>query len=167
MNPSVVQAGKKKLGLINLVNVSGLLAGAILFGLVFFTCFEVVMRYWLKQGLESYIEIAGYIALGGTFLGTAYTYTEGRHIAVDFVLLRLNSRVRRRITALNHLIVAVFSLVISWMAFKTSIDSYYIGKTSATHMRIVLWPFELLIAYGWLLVGLSAFKKVKMPERTG
>lgn len=151
--------GKRKLGVDSVINMSGVLAGAILLGLVFFTCFEVIMRYWFRHGLESYIEIAGYMALAGTFFGTAYTYLEGRHIAVDFFLLRLSSGARYRITTLNRLIVAIFSLLVSCIAFKASVESYHVGKTSATHMRIILWPFELLIAYGWLLLGLSALKK--------
>lgn len=101
-------------------------------------------------------ELAGFLLLGATFTGLAYTFTVGGHIRVDLLHNALPEKVQR----ILDIVVTVIALSITafgiWYSVLLTYDSYDFGDVSIGMVPVPLWIPQAVMVVGlaWLLIAL-------------
>jgi TRAP-type C4-dicarboxylate transport system permease small subunit len=101
-------------------------------------------------------ELAGFLLLGATFTGLAYTLTVGGHIRVDLLHRTMSKPVQR----VMDILVVVAALAITaygtWFSVLLAYDSYDFGDVSIGMVPVPLWIPQAVMVLGlaWLLIAL-------------
>jgi TRAP-type transport system small permease protein len=77
------------------------------------------------------------------------TFIMGRHIKVDFVMMRAPHRLRRILRSLSLSLCFLFFLFIVWRLFLYAHDLQVYGERSLT-IKIILYPFAYALAAAFL-----------------
>lgn len=97
-------------------------------------------------------EISGFLLVGASFLGLAYTFVNGGHIRVTLLVNNLPNRVRVFVEVWCLSIALLLCLYLSWYTYWLIHDSYTFNETSYGLLRIPLW-----IPQSAMLTGLTLF----------
>jgi C4-dicarboxylate transporter DctM subunit len=90
--------------------------GAIVLGAV--VLFEVAARYFLNLPLTWSEELARYVLVWVVLLGITMGVRSGTHYGMDFVVRKLNSRLRPVASAISDGATVFFFIVIAWQGFE-------------------------------------------------
>ena len=101
-------------------------------------------------------ELAGFLLLGATFTGLAYTLTVGGHIRVDLLHRALAERVQRVMDVLVVVVALAITAYGTWFSVLLAYDSYDFGDVSIGMVPVPLWIPQAVMVIGlvWLLVAL-------------
>lgn len=101
-------------------------------------------------------ELAGFLLLGATFTGLAYTLTVGGHIRVDLLHRALPASVQRALDILVTVIAAAITAYGTWFSVRLAYDSYDFGDVSIGMVPVPLWIPQAVMVIGlvWLLIAL-------------
>lgn len=77
------------------------------------------------------------------------TYMKGRHITVDFIMVRTNERLRRVLQFLNAMLCTAFFLFVVWRLFLYARDLQVYGEKSLT-IKAPLFPFAYALAIAFV-----------------
>lgn len=101
-------------------------------------------------------ELAGFLLLGATFTGLAYTLTVGGHIRVDLLHRTLPASARRALDILVTLIALAITGYGTWFSVLLAFDSYDFGDVSIGMVPVPLWMPQAVMVLGlaWLLIAL-------------
>ena len=88
---------------------------------------EVMSRLLTARSIVWVIEICEYALLFITFLGTAWLLKIGGHIKIELTLSRLNPRARDMVRAINCILCAVFSLVLTYYGVRVTLEHFESG----------------------------------------
>jgi TRAP-type C4-dicarboxylate transport system permease small subunit len=77
------------------------------------------------------------------------TYMKGRHINVDFLMIRTPKRLRRVLRCLSTCLCTLFFLFVVWRLFLYAHDLYVYGEKSLT-VKIPLFPFAYALAVAFV-----------------
>jgi TRAP-type transport system small permease protein len=89
------QSSRRPTPLDRLVDALGLIAGALLCGLVVLICLDVAARTFKLFATPWTLDIAQYALYAITFLGAPWVLREDGHIAIEIFVERLGPRARR------------------------------------------------------------------------
>jgi TRAP-type C4-dicarboxylate transport system permease small subunit len=127
---------------------SGWLILAIV-GLVFF---EVFMRYVINQPPGLVDEFSGYMMVGLSFLGAAYTWKERGHIRITFIITRLPPKTR------SYLRLATLILVFLFMVSQVFAGYGFLERSFKYNMSANTWLFTPLQGpHITMVIGLVIF----------
>jgi TRAP-type C4-dicarboxylate transport system permease small subunit len=115
-----------------------------------------------KVGLSTAFahEISGYCLVAIIFLGTAYTLRVGRHIEISAVTGRLKPRVRQWLRVATSTFGLAFIGWLFWFTLRFALRSYDFGSVSMTELRVLLWPLQMLLPVGLVLLGLAVILEI-------
>lgn len=101
-------------------------------------------------------ELAGFLLLGATFTGLAYTLTVGGHIRVDLLHRALPEKVQRALDLLVTVIASAITGYGIWFSVLLAYDSYDFGDLSIGMVPVPLWIPQTVMVVGlvWLLIAL-------------
>ncbi|SFM72713.1 TRAP transporter small permease [Marinobacter pelagius] len=101
-------------------------------------------------------ELAGFLLLGATFTGLAYTLTVGGHIRVDLLHRALPGKVQRALDILVTVIASAITGYGIWFSVLLAYDSYDFGDLSIGMVPVPLWIPQAVMVVGlvWLLIAL-------------
>lgn len=101
-------------------------------------------------------ELAGFLLLGATFTGLAYTLTVGGHIRVDLLHRVLPEKVQRALDILVTVIASAITGYGIWFSVLLAYDSYDFGDLSIGMVPVPLWIPQTVMVVGlvWLLIAL-------------
>ncbi|GAA0840028.1 TRAP transporter small permease [Marinobacter szutsaonensis] len=101
-------------------------------------------------------ELAGFLLLGATFTGLAYTLTVGGHIRVDLLHRALPEKVQRALDILVTVIASAITGYGIWFSVLLAYDSYDFGDLSIGMVPVPLWIPQTVMVVGlvWLLIAL-------------
>lgn len=91
------------------------------------------------------VELVCFIGVVIVSFSISQTYALGRHIRVDFIVLRLPERIRLVLISLSALISFLFFVVVVWRVTLYAYDMQVANEVSATY-RIPFMPFIYGIA---------------------
>jgi TRAP-type mannitol/chloroaromatic compound transport system permease small subunit len=142
-----------------LFTVTGYLSGAIFLVLATFVTYDVLARKWGSYlGLPTTRvtdEISGYLlALAATW-GFAYTLRTDAHVRIDVLLPYMPRRVRAILDLSALLLMALFSLLISWKIWALVWDSLQTGIRSSTYLLTPLYIPQGILGVGFSLLVLA------------
>lgn len=92
-------------------------------------------------------EISGFLLVGATFLGLAYTFVHGAHIRVTLLIGRLPGRYRVFVELFCLTLALLLCGYLAFYLFRLLADSIAFGETSYGLLRIPLWlPQSAMLA---------------------
>ncbi|WP_229803135.1 TRAP transporter small permease [Litchfieldella qijiaojingensis] len=100
-------------------------------------------------------EISGFLLVGATFLGLAYTFVNGGHIRVTLLIGHLPARVRAFVELWCLSIALFLSLYLAWYVIWLVADSIAFNETSYGLLSIPLWIPQSIMLLGILLFCLA------------
>ena len=141
------------------------LAELLVLGLIALIIAEVFGRYVLLRPTKIADELAGYLLVGITFLGAAYTLRRGMHIKVDILVNRLSDRLRKRLAlAMDTLGLFVIALL-TWQSAKLVITDFTSQAHASTVMRTPMFIPELLVPIGLGVFCLEILRQLILQVR--
>lgn len=127
-----------------------------LFGVVLL---QVFTRYVLNNSLGWTEEIARYLLIGVTFVGSVMAMRKGTHIAVEAVLKYLPPRARHWMLVLIDAIVALFCIFLAWTSAKLAERTNQFMVSVDISKSIIYW----VVCAGF--VGMSFYAIVRFVRR--
>lgn len=107
---------------------------------------------WSVPGLS---EIAGFLLVGVTFMGLAYTFTQGGHIRVTLLISRLPARWRVWVELACLSLAAAFVFYLTFYLGRLIEDSWTFNEKSYGLLSAPLWIPQTVLTSGILLFGLA------------
>lgn len=75
---------------------------------------NVVGRFFFQKGITESEELAKILFVWITFIGTVLCFYEGKHIAVDVLLIFLPPKIRKVFDVVSNLLVTVILALVAW-----------------------------------------------------
>lgn len=135
-----------------LANVGGYLAAAALLLMTLGVTLDVLARFVLGSGTKLAVEYSGYLLVAIVILGIAHTHKENGHIRVDFFIKLLPRRFQIWIKIFGSALFLFYAFFLARLGWKSFLTSYQFNTTSRTGLDVAIWPYQLVIPVGLLLV---------------
>jgi len=133
--------------------VSGHLPAWTVFLLMLMVLVEVITRYLLQSPLSIADEMGGFMLVGITFVGLAYTWKERGHVSVEIITNLLPPAVKRWVRFFTLILATVFCWPMIAGSYGLLQDSILFGARSGSWMRTPLvYPQSLLLLGSVLLL---------------
>ncbi|WP_445004342.1 TRAP transporter small permease [Halomonas mongoliensis] len=100
-------------------------------------------------------EISGFLLVGASFLGLAYTFVHGGHIRVTLLIGRLSPAPRAWVEVFCLSIALALGLYLAWNLYWLLDDSITFNETSYGLLRIPLWIPQSAMLAGVVLFCLA------------
>jgi TRAP-type mannitol/chloroaromatic compound transport system permease small subunit len=94
-----------------------------------------------------------------TFLGGGYSLLHGGHVKVDFFYQRWSPRTKAVMDLITYLFFFAFCFVLIWYGGGVAWESIKEGRESTSAWAPPLWPSQIMIPLGGLLVGIQGLAK--------
>lgn len=128
------------------------LAGTLLVSGLGMLFVGVVMRYIARSPISWTYEIAGYLVVWGTLIGTAVALREGHHIMVDVLYDRVSPKVKRYFNIFSNLLGIVFCVLFIFYGSKM-VDLYLTLDQRSMDSGIKLWIVYLALPITGVMLG--------------
>lgn len=135
-----------------IVNYSVIIAAAILIFVTLSVSAEVVLRYFLGRPTVWVVEIAGYSLLYITFLVVAWIQKRQKHVKMDLVFNRLNSKIRSIVSLFTSMISTLICFILTLYGAKVTLYFFRAGYPTPTPLRIPKFIIVFIIFFGSLLL---------------
>ncbi|MEZ5652445.1 MAG: TRAP transporter small permease [Burkholderiaceae bacterium] len=133
---------------------------AVLFVLTgLFLSYEVVARYFFNAPTIWAAELSQLCLIWGGLISMAWVLGARRHIRINAVTVRLQSRARAAAEAFSMAVVALFSAIVLWYGFGIAWDSLERGRTSGTMLDLPAWWAEAAVPVGFLMLLVVAVRE--------
>lgn len=130
--------------------------GIILMGVV---VFEVIMRYVFNRPHIWAMEMCGFMLLGITFFGGGYVLLHNGHVKVDILYMKFPPRVRALIDLIIYPVLLFICIVLVWYGGEATYDSLIHGYRTHSIWAPIIWPSQIIVPIGGILIGLQFFAK--------
>lgn len=138
-----------------LIKSGGFIAGLLIMLTTFMTCYEVISRAFFNSPTIWATELSIYCIIGSCFLGSAYAVRTYSHITVDLFINFVSSKWKKILAYFSNSAGLVFSMVFAYYSFFQVKQSFELGVTSASLLRIPMWIPESLLFIGGILMSLA------------
>lgn len=152
----------KKVGRVieTLSGFAGRLAAVSTIALMLIIVTAVIARYVFRAPIAYVEEISAYLAAWLILFGLAYCAQVGGHIRADFLIERLNGRVRYIMECLSIAIVAVWVILLTWGCCIVFIEWAATNRECTGFLTISLWIPAVPLAVGTVLLALQTLVQV-------
>jgi len=100
-------------------------------------------------------EVSGFLLVGASFLGLAYTFVHGGHIRVTLLIGRLPATPRAFVEVFCLSVALALSLYLGWYLYWLLADSIAFNETSYGLLSIPLWIPQTAMLSGIVLLCLA------------
>jgi len=114
---------------------------------------EVIGRYFFGAPSNWSLELCGYLLVALAYLGAPFTELEGGNIRVDFLYARIPQRLREGVDIFICMVAACWSGMLAWQGWLLALHSWRIGARSSQAMAWPLFPAQVMVPLGCLLVS--------------
>ena len=149
-----------------LATAAALLAAVALFVMALGVTGDVLARTLIGVGTKMAVEVSGYLLVAMVFLGLGYTYVTRSHIRVDALLPLLPPRIVRPLEFCNRVLTILYCGGIAYLTLSSALTSYRFGTTSRTSLDVIVWPIQMLIPIGLVVMLLVVLADVLAPDHT-
>ncbi len=144
---------------------SGWLAGLLTLVMMIAIIREVVGRYFFNHPSDWSLELSGYLLVALTYLGAPYTEQSEGNIRIDFIYARFSPRIRAWADMAICLIGICWAGMLVWQGWLLAWESWEIGARSSEAMAWPLFPSQVLVPIGALLLCLVLARKFYLRLR--
>ena len=117
--------------------------------------YNVGCRYLLNRPSDWGIEFNGYLLLAITFLGGGNALLHDSHVKLSIVQNKFSKRIRSLIDSITYLIFFGVIVVLTYFGGEIAIESFQNNTISPSMWGPKLWPSQILIPIGAILLGLQ------------
>jgi len=153
-------AGNTKRAIIALVNWGGILGAVFILIMMVCTTIDVGCRYMFDSPLKWVYEITGYFMVAITYLALAYTEARDGHVSLSLLVDRFSTRTRAIIKIATRVPILVFAFFLTWTSFNLAWQSFETQAKSYHINQMLLWPSQLLVTIGGILLILVLMVKI-------
>ena len=143
---------------------AGIASGILILATCLVMMTEIVARYLVNRPTYWALEIVSYCVVWSACLGSAYTLRFRGHIAVDVLVDKLPSHLKKTIERLCFLVIALFAFILFKYGLDQSIHAYKIKEISLTPLAMPQWIPLLSIPIGGLLLLLQSIEFFFYPH---
>lgn len=122
------------------------IAAAAIAGMMLLTCGDILLRF-LRRPIPGTYEMVGFLGALGVSFALAQTSLERGHIAVDFLVQRLSSRLQTLVDGVNAAVCAGLFGLAAWHSLQHGMDLKAAGEVSMT-LQLPVFPFVWGMAAG-------------------
>jgi TRAP-type C4-dicarboxylate transport system permease small subunit len=140
--------------------VSGHLPAWTVFVLMLMVLAEVITRYAFNAPLSIADEYGGFMLVGITFVGLAYTWKERGHVSVEIVTNILPPKIRQWVRFFTLILATLFCLPLIAGSYEMLQDSILFGARSGSWMRTPLVYPQSVLLLGSVLLLLQLIAEV-------
>ena len=146
---------------INYINEKvGLLCGWIIMAMTLTVTFDVVMRYFFNRPTAWALELNLYLLVATSFLAGGYCLLNDGHVRVDIIYQIFPPRIRALVDVITSALFFLFVAVIVWKGWEFAYESFLEGKRSSEAMGWLLYPSQMMLPLGGILIGLQGIVKL-------
>src|SRR5215208_1847835 len=135
-----------------LATVGEMLASVALFLMAIGITADVLARWLVGAGSNAAVEITGYLMVAIVFLGLAPAQRAKAHIQIEVFIALLPAAWVRGIRKLNRVLFLLYAIVLAYLGWKSVSTSLLLKTTSRTALDLVVWPFQLFIPIGLVIL---------------
>ncbi len=123
-----------------------LIGGVFLVGMIILTCGNIFSRLvWAP--IPGTFELMGYSGAIVTAFALGYTQMKRGHIAVDVLVDKFPSGIRKALNVVNNSVCLAFFVVAAWQIAVKATTLWKTGEVTET-LRIIYYPFTYAVAAG-------------------
>ena len=123
-----------------------------LFGAVFITCADVILRKVDGQGIYGAIDLIQLTVLTAAYLSIPYTFMSRAHVAVSMITDSLSRRAQAGAQVLGMVLACLFMFAIGFYGYERAMEQAEYGDVSMI--------FGLPMIYYWIPLIIGAFLSV-------
>jgi len=140
------------------------IALAALSAMLFLVAVDVIGAKVLSLPVSGAMDLTSLLGLLIIGFSMTQTYMKGRHITVDFLIIRASQRLQNVLRCLNAVLCMIFFLFVVWRLFLYAHDLQMYGEKSLT-VKIPLFPFAYALGVAFvpmlLAVPIQLYRKWK------
>lgn len=138
-----------------LLKVLFVLAGLFLLFITITVAYTIFARFFGIPGPVWVVQFSEYSMLWMTLLGAAWVLKKGKHVSVDLVTGRLNTRTRRVLNLVHAIMGMAVCGVICWYGAVVAWGQYQRGVTDIQVVDMPKYLILLIIPAGFLFLTLQ------------
>lgn len=147
-------------GIDHLLKLGAYVAGFLIVAATAMIFYEILTRTFFNSPTIWATELSIYAIIGSCFLGSAYAIRTYAHITVDLLINNVADKFKTLLAYLTNAMGLVFSIVFTYYGFHHVMNTYELGVTSASLMRIPMYLPELFIPIGGVLMCLAFIMQI-------
>jgi len=109
---------------------------------------DVIMRYIFNNPIDAAFELTGFLLLGFIVLSFAYVQGKRGHIALTFIVDRLQPTPRLALDIFALGIGLLLFAAMTYMGWFRALESWEIGEFSSGLVELPVYPAKFLLAIG-------------------
>ncbi len=137
-----------------LVLASGRISGYTILVMALLMTTDVILRFVFNAATKFATEISAYMLVASVSLGLAYTLRERTHIRIDLITSRLPKRLASWLQVVTSFLALIFTSTLLWLTWGQFAISFTLQTTSTTSIDMLIWPVQVLIPLGLLIISL-------------
>jgi C4-dicarboxylate transporter, DctQ subunit len=138
-----------------LIKIGAYISGFFIIVTTFMIFFEVISRWLFNKPTIWATELSIYAIIGSCFLGSAYAVRTYSHITVDLLINNVNDRMKTLLAYLSNAMGLIFSIIFTYFGVHHVMNTFELGVTSASLLRIPMYLPEMFIPVGGVLLCLA------------
>ena len=151
---------------INWLSVAGgVISAYTILGMTLLVTMDVIMRFAFNAATKFATETSSYLLVVSISLGLAYTLKERAHIKIDIVVSHLPNCIVKWLQVLSSVLALVFTSILFWLNGRNFLTSFTLKTTSRTGMDVIIWPTQLFIPLGLLIISLLLILNIYSETR--
>jgi len=148
------------------VNSMGLFGAGFIVVMMVSVTIDVACRYIFNAPLKWVYEITGYLMVAVTYLALGYTEAQEGHVSIGILVSRFSAKTQAIIKIVTRVPILVFVFFLIWTSFHLTWQSFETHARSYHINQMYLWPSQLLVPIGGLLLFLEIVVKISGYIRT-
>jgi len=150
----------KILGVIDLINGKMMfVSGFIMLAMTLGVTYEVIMRYFFNAPTRWAFELNIYLLCACALLAGGYCLLQEGHVRVDILYVRFSPRTKAIIDLVTSILFFCLCIVLIWKGGEMAWESLVQGKHSSEAMGWPLFPSQVMVPIGGVLIGLQGVAK--------
>ncbi|HEX7373063.1 MAG TPA: TRAP transporter small permease subunit [Thermodesulfobacteriota bacterium] len=121
--------------------------------------YDVVLRYFFARPTIWGLEVSCILLAYLTFMGGGYAFLHGGHVKVDFFYQRWTGRTKATVDLFTYTLVIAYCSVLVWQGGAVAWEAIHEARVSTSAWAPPLWPSQIMVPVGAMLVGLQALAR--------
>ena len=135
--------------------ISGMLGAFLILAMTLLITIDVLGRFLFSKPTMVATEMSGYMLVGITFLGLAYTQRQGRNVEIILLTQQLSKKLQKQIRTINLVVSVVVAIWLIWATATPVIENYTFHRISITELRTPMWIPWLMVPIGALMLTIE------------
>ena len=139
-----------------IISTLSIVAGILLIIVAGLTVTDVAMRNIVGKSILGTVDISSLLLVCIAFLGLSAAESEGQHVSVNLLEMRLSQRVRCVFGVARTILFIILGIVIVWGVFNDLTSSISRGETTNGILKLPTWPAKTVLLLSFFCYFLIA-----------